>query len=258
MTMSQKKLITILDIPFIHSTQDQMIREIVIPSVEREQKLFIVTANPEIVMYARENPVYKQNILQADYVVADGVGIILASKLLRKPLPERIAGFDLMEAMLVYANNNKKSIFLFGAKDDVVEKAALNINNKYPDIRIAGYHHGYIDLNDDTVLQLIKQTQPDFVFVALGYPKQETWICRNMDQLKKGVFMGVGGSFDVWAEEVKRAPLFWRKLNLEWVYRIITNPKRYKRALKLPKFVFHIFLKNKSSQSQDQKNTPGF
>ncbi|TCT19882.1 N-acetylglucosaminyldiphosphoundecaprenol N-acetyl-beta-D-mannosaminyltransferase [Melghiribacillus thermohalophilus] len=236
----EENRINILDIPFIHSTKKQFFHDIIIPSVENQRKLFIVTANPEIVMYANENPAYKKNILQADCIVADGVGIILASKLIRKPLPERIPGFELMELMLGYANQNKKSIFLFGAKDYVVKKAAQNIRKKYPDILIAGYHHGYVDLNDNTVLELIKHSNPDFVFVALGYPRQENWISRNMKKLNKGIYIGVGGSFDVWGGKVNRAPRLWRNLNLEWLYRIITNPKRYKRAAKLPKFVLHV------------------
>lgn len=233
---------TILNIPFINATKDEFMKEVIVPSVEKEKRLFIVTANPEIVMYARENESYRRKIMQADHIVADGVGIILASKLLRKPLPERIAGFELMESMLTYSNNHQKSIFLFGAKDYVVERAVQNIKKKYPLIKIAGYHHGFVDTADNTVYHFIKKSNADFVFVALGYPKQESWIFHNIKKLNKGIFIGVGGSFDVWAREVKRAPLFWRKLYMEWFYRIITNPKRYKRALKLPKFVLAILL----------------
>ena len=235
-----KETVEILDVPFIHTTKKEFLYNIVFPKVDNENKCFIVTANPEIVMYAKENPSYLETLLKADYVVADGIGIIIASKMLNKTLPERIAGIELMEDMLVYANKHRKSVYLFGAKDHVVKKTVENISRKYPNVKIAGYHHGYVDIEDETVFQQIKETEPDFVFVALGYPKQEEWININKDRLSKGIFMGVGGSFDILAGAAKRAPNIFIKLNLEWLYRLMSNPSRFGRMLKLPKFIIHI------------------
>ena len=238
--MNTVKKTEILGIPFIHTTHNKLMNEIVIPSVINNEQLFIVTANPEIVMYAKENPSYKHTINNADYVVADGVGIIIASKMTKKPLPERIAGFELMESMLKYSNDNGKSIFLFGSKEQVIEKTTSKIKEKYPKIDIAGFHHGYVDLEDESIIEEIEEKEPDFIFVALGYPKQELWIERYKGRLKKGIFMGVGGSFDIWAGEAKRAPKLWIKLNLEWLYRLVSQPKRFKRVLKLPQFLLHV------------------
>ncbi|WP_369405030.1 WecB/TagA/CpsF family glycosyltransferase [Piscibacillus salipiscarius] len=145
-----------------------------------------------------------------------------------------------MEDYLKYANQEQKSVYLLGAKEHVVEKAATKIKNKYPNLVLAGYHHGYIDINDSKIINQIQEAKPDFVFVALGYPKQEEWIYTHKEKLDKGIVMGVGGSFDIWAGEAKRAPKVWLKLNLEWLYRLVTNPTRIKRMVQLPKFLIHV------------------
>jgi N-acetylglucosaminyldiphosphoundecaprenol N-acetyl-beta-D-mannosaminyltransferase len=173
-------------------------------------------------------------------VIPDGSGIILASKILKRPLAERIAGFDFMGDMLRIAAERSLSVYLLGAEDAVVKTAAANIRKQYPNIRIAGFHHGYFDLRDEEVARRVVAANPDFIFVALGFPKQEIWIHRYLPMFEKGVFMGVGGSFDVLAGKAKRAPEFWRRLNLEWLYRLIQQPSRWRRMLALPEFVLAV------------------
>jgi N-acetylglucosaminyldiphosphoundecaprenol N-acetyl-beta-D-mannosaminyltransferase len=208
--------------------------------INNKEKTFLVTANPEIVMYANKDAGYKDIIQGADYLIADGYGIILASKILGNPLPERIPGFEIMTALLEEGNLQGWSVYFFGAKEEVVSKAVTTIEERYENLTIAGYHNGYFDWNDTYVQEEIKATEPDLIFVALGFPKQEQWISSNINHFNKGIFIGLGGSFDVLAGEVKRAPLIWQKLNLEWLYRLIKQPSRWRRMLALPHFILKV------------------
>lgn len=234
-----KQTVEIMDISFINATMEEMV-SIVTERVEKEEKTFIVTANPEIVMHTKQDPDYKKIVQSADYVVADGVGILLAGKWLNKPIVERVAGFDLMMELLTFANSTGKKVYLLGGREETNEKAASAIKRDFPHLHLVGNHHGYFDWADHTIRKEIQALEPDFVFVALGYPKQEQWIEENLPSFSKGVFMGVGGSVDVLAGEVKRAPEVWRNLKLEWLYRLLKQPSRWRRMLAIPKFVFEI------------------
>jgi N-acetylglucosaminyldiphosphoundecaprenol N-acetyl-beta-D-mannosaminyltransferase len=128
-------------------------------------------------------------------------------------------------------------VYFLGANPDVIEKAADHAKEAYPGLKIAGYHHGYFEEEEESVLAEIRETKPDIIFVGLGVPKQEEWIHENRESIPKGLFIGVGGSFDVLAGEVKRAPAAWQKLNIEWLYRLIQRPSRWKRMTVLPIFL---------------------
>jgi N-acetylglucosaminyldiphosphoundecaprenol N-acetyl-beta-D-mannosaminyltransferase len=214
----------------------------------KQEKAFVVTANPEIVMKAVEDKKYKQTIDQASYVVADGIGVVKAAQLLGEPLPERVAGYDLMHQCLKVANDHGLNIYLLGAKDEVLTQAITNINKSYPSAKVVGSHHGFFEWENETIQQEIKQLAPDFVFVALGVPRQEYWIAERLNQFEKGVFIGVGGSFDVIAGNVQRAPEIWQKLNLEWFYRLLKQPSRWRRMLVLPQFAVKV-LREKQKRS---------
>lgn len=237
-----KQKVNILNVEFENKTKAE-VTNLLIHRIDTNHKTFIVTANPEIVMFAQRHPDYKQALDKADFIVPDGIGVILAAKLIKQPLQERIAGFDLMYELLAIANQKAWNVYFLGAKKEVIERAVQNISKTFPNLSVSGYHHGYFDLNDETIAQKVNASQPDLVFVALGYPKQEIWIQKNISSFEKGLFMGVGGSFDVWAGEVKRAPLFWRKLNLEWLYRLIKQPSRWRRMLVLPQFIIKVIKK---------------
>lgn len=206
----------------------------------KECKTFIVTANPEIVMYANEDKEYMKIIQEADYVVPDGSGILLASKRLKQPLQERITGYDLMMELLKEANDENWSIYFLGGKEEVNIKAVNRIQEQFPKVNIIGRHHGYFSLDDEKVPNEIRSLKPDLVFVALGFPRQEQWIYRHYNTFEKGVFIGVGGSVDVLAGTVKRAPQFWQKIQLEWLYRLLQQPSRWRRMLALPKFLLKV------------------
>lgn len=232
----ETKLVPILGIHFVNKSFDDVVAQLE-EYIKSQQKAFIVTANPEIVMYADGHPEYKSIVQAADLVVPDGIGIVIASKILNNPIQERVAGFDLTVRLLELGNKRKWRIYLLGGKPETNQKAVENIRSNYPQLQIAGSHHGFFDWQDPTVTEEIKAANPNIVFVALGFPKQEKWIFENLPQFSKGLFIGVGGSIDVLAGEVKRAPLFWRRLNLEWFYRLLMQPTRWKRMLALPKFL---------------------
>lgn len=236
----ENKEISVLEIPFLNTTEHDLVRYTENILLKKE-KQFIVTANPEIVMYAQKDDHYKQILRSANIVIPDGIGIIIASKMLGTPLKERIAGFDFMQKLLHVANNHRMRIFLLGAREDVVRQTKENIQKQFPNIQIVGFRNGYFDIKDSSVLKMVQETKPDLVFVALGFPKQERWIYEHLDQFSSGVFLGVGGSFDVISGKVKRAPKLWRKMNLEWLYRLIQQPSRWKRMTALPKFLFEIW-----------------
>ncbi|MFE7060652.1 WecB/TagA/CpsF family glycosyltransferase [Sutcliffiella sp. NPDC057660] len=233
--------IKILGIPFHKVTMKGIVDELE-DKIKNNDKSFIVTANPEIVLYADKNYEYKQTLLSADYILPDGIGVVIASKILKKPLPERVPGYDLMHNLLAKMELGQRKLYMVGAKEEVLEKAVKKVSNLYPNVEIVGKNHGFFELNDTAIITDIKDKEPDLILVALGFPRQETWISRNVQNVKKGLFIGVGGSFDVLAGEVKRAPIMWQKLNIEWLYRLIQQPSRWKRMLALPYFLIKIIM----------------
>lgn len=232
--------VTILDIPFMNVYFDEMV-SLISGRIVEERRTFIVTANPEIVMETEKDYDYKSYVLNADYVVPDGNGILWAANFLKEPLFERIAGYDLMVKLLQLSNIRGWKVFLLGGREDVNLKAAQAIEKDYPGIKLVGRHHGFFDWNEDKLQREIQMSQPDIILVALGVPKQEKWIAENLSYFSKGIFIGVGGSIDVLAGEVKRAPEIWIKLRLEWLYRLLKQPTRWRRMLSIPKFMLKIF-----------------
>jgi len=200
-----------------------------------------VTANPEVVMQANENPTVKGYLNQATYICADGIGVIKAAQILGDSLPERVTGYDTMVKLLEVGQQKHFKVYLLGAQKETIEKTIANIHKDYPNVEVVGYHDGFFDWNTNHIADDIAALQPDLVFVALGVPRQEKWITENLDKFSKGVFIGVGGSFDVIAGTVKRAPVIWQKLNLEWLYRLLRQPSRFIRMLVLPRFALKVF-----------------
>ena len=198
-------------------------------NIIKENKMFIVTANPETLMIAETNIDFKNALLDdKTTIIADGIGIIKGSKMLKYNAKETIPGVELCSQLFEYCNELKKTIFLFGAKEDVLTKLVKVINTDYPDAIICGYENGYVE-NKSDVFSKIADLNPDVVLVALGIPAQELFIYNNLDKFKKGIFVGVGGSFDVLSGVKKRAPKAFRNLHLEWLYRLLKEPKRCKR-----------------------------
>lgn len=233
------KTVDILGVPFTYTDQTAFISTLD-KYISDQQRSFIVTANPEIVMKAKNDSGFMEIIKKATHIVADGIGIVKAAQLLRTPLPGRVTGYDTMIGLLAVANEKKYSIYLLGAEKETLQKAVETIQSDYPNISIAGSHDGYFDWENNTISEEVIKLQPDIVFVALGVPKQEQWIAEHLSSFTSGLFIGVGGSIDVIAGTVKRAPIFWQRLNLEWFYRLLKQPSRWKRMMALPLFAFQI------------------
>ncbi|MDN4492141.1 WecB/TagA/CpsF family glycosyltransferase [Ureibacillus aquaedulcis] len=234
------KKVTIMGVPFLHIDQKGFV-SLLENRIQQKEKTFVVTANPEVVMTANENPQVMQYLEKATYICADGIGVVKAAQILGESLPERVTGYDSMIQLLQAGNQKHYKIFLLGAQNDTLQKAVDNIHATYPNVEIVGYQDGYFNWEDNDIAERIAQTQPDLVFVALGVPRQEKWISENVDKFSHGVFIGVGGSFDVIAGTVKRAPVIWQKMNLEWLYRLLSQPTRFKRMLSLPRFAIKVY-----------------
>ncbi len=213
--------------------------------VRTEGVSMIFTPNPEIVMCAKNDAELKSILNFADLCTADGIGVVYASKILGSPVPERVAGFDLVCALLERMSKTGDGVFLFGAKPGVAEAAKVKMEEKYPGIVVSGTHNGYFKPEDeDGIVEEINTSGAKLLLVCLGAPKQEKWIAQNQNRLNVNLCMGVGGTLDVFAGTAKRAPEIFIKLNLEWAYRILKNPSRIGRFAALPKFVIEV-LKNR-------------
>ena len=215
------------------------------------RKASIITPNSEMIVLAQEDKELADTINNSDLSVADGAGVVLASKLYHDPLTERVAGFDLMQELLKLAFDNDYSLYFLGGAAGVVEEAVSNTCLKYPGINISGHHHGFLDSEMEmNIIKEINNLSPDILFLGMGVPLQEKFIKRNFKNLNVDVLMTVGGSFDVLAERVKRAPLWMQRLNLEWFYRLLQEPKRFGRMLALPRFVILVILDSFRKQKQ--------
>ena len=196
---------------------------------------YIVTANPEIVLHCREDAAYAAAVNGAALVLADGVGDLCAARILGTPLPERVTGADLVPRLLSRLAQRSGSVFLYGARPGVAERAGEKLKSAYPGLRIAGAENGYI--SDETALfAALEQKKPDLLLLGLGAPRQELWMARNWQKIN-AVMIGVGGLLDVFAGDIPRAPESWQRLGLEWLYRLLREPKRLKRMIRLPKIL---------------------
>lgn len=204
--------------------------------IDEHSSAYMVTPNPEIVMQTWESSEVCDAVNGADIVIPDGIGVVKASKLLGTPLKERLPGIEIATEILKYIAAAGKSVFLLGAKPGVAEMAAEQMKKDFPGINICGTNDGYFK-DDGPVVEKINAAKPDFLLVCLGAPKQELWMARNRAALDVGLMAGLGGTLDVFAGTVQRAPEFWQKLNLEWFYRCLKEPVRFKRIYKLPLFL---------------------
>ena len=200
---------------------------------------YAVTPNPEIVWLARKQPQLMDALNGADLVVPDGIGIVYAARILGTPLPARVPGIELAAGLLQRLAESEQSVFLLGAKPGVAERAAEQLRVQYPSLMIAGTENGYFR-EDGPVIERINACSPTLLFVCLGFPRQELWMAENRERINAGLMLGLGGSLDVFAGDVKRAPEAWRRLNLEWFYRLIHRPSRIGRMMKLPVFLLAV------------------
>ncbi len=204
----------------------------------------VIAVNPEKVTKAWRDPVLARQLADAGLLLPDGIGVVLAARLLGIGRFERVPGSEFMPALCALAARRGSRVYLFGARPDVVDRVRTRLLADYPGIAIAGAQHGFVS-NDEMpgVVARINEAGTDIVFLALGSPRQEQWMARYLPHLRVKICQGVGGTFDVLAGVVKRAPVVWRRVHLEWLYRLLAEPARWRRQTALPEFAYHVLRK---------------
>lgn len=242
--MNQKfPTVKILQIPVFSGSRERA-NAYITKRIENQSTAIIFTPNPEILWQAHKDKALFSLLSEADLLLPDGVGVTLAARLRGTPMRERITGIDTGEWLLRYAAEHAHSVFLLGGKEGVAERAKNALCQKIPTLKICGTHHGYFDKRTEcrenqAVLQKIRDAQPDFLFVCFGFPAQERWISENAEALPfLRVAIGLGGALDVWSGNIKRAPKMIQKCGMEWLWRAAREPKRVKRLLCLPRFLW--------------------
>jgi N-acetylglucosaminyldiphosphoundecaprenol N-acetyl-beta-D-mannosaminyltransferase len=210
----------------------------------------VMTVNPEFIMIAKRDSTFRTALTHATLCVPDGVGIILASRILGTPMKERITGSDSIPRFAAIAAAHGIRIFLLGAAPGIAERAAKVLQARNPGLIIAGTFSGSPRAEEeDDICERIERTRPHVLLVAYGPPKQDLWIARTQARLKINLAIGVGGTFDFIAGRIKRAPQWMQHMGLEWLYRLMREPKRWKRMLTLPEFAAAVFREKIISQS---------
>ena len=200
---------------------------------------YVVTPNPEIVEVCRENPEAMTVVNGADLVLPDGIGVVKGAAMLGTPLKGRVPGIEFAAGLMAEMAKSGKTLYLLGAKPGVADLAAEKLKGNFPGLNIVGTHDGYFK-EDGPIVEDIRKSGADVVFVCLGAPKQEFWMTNNGPASGAHLMCGLGGSLDVFAGVVERAPKFWCDHGLEWFYRLCKEPKRIGRMMKLPLFLMHV------------------
>lgn len=226
--------VDVLGVAFDNVTLDEAVDR-AMALLEQEGPHMAATPNPEIVQCAQKDRELSDILAGADLVLPDGIGIVQAAKILGRPLKGRVPGIDFAAALMDKMAEAGKRLFLLGAAPGVAEQAAANLQADHPGLVVCGVHDGYFK-EDEPVVQKIRDARADVVFVCLGFPKQEKWIAAHGADTGARLLIGLGGSLDVFAGKVERAPEGFQKLGLEWLYRLMKQPSRIGRMAKLPLF----------------------
>ena len=247
------KKLSIMGVRINNVTMNEVV-ETIENKIENNEQYVIYTPNTEIVMMCQKDEEFLQLLNKSDVNIPDGIGLIYASKLKKNPLKEKVAGYDLSVNLLKMANEKKLKLFVVGGKPGVAEMAMEKALDTYPDINVVGSQHGYFkgshlgNFGHEEELKIIEDinnAEPDILFVGFGAKKQEQWIEYNKNKIKAKIIIGNGGTLDGLAGNVKRAPEIFIKLGLEWFYRLIKEPRRIKRQILLPIFMFKVIFGNK-------------
>ena len=232
--------IKILGVP-VHPYTMKGAVEKILERVSQSKKTFVVTANAEIIMMGQSDAEYMEILNNAALVLPDGAGTVWAGRKLGYEVPERVAGYDLFLNLMTEAAQKKLKVFFFGSAPGVAEEAKQKCEILYPGVLIVGCRDGYFKDEDNlAIVEEINNSGADLLFVALGAPKQEKWLTKFQDILKPSLLMGIGGSFDVVAGKMERAPKWMQDASLEWLFRLYKQPSRLGRMLVLPKFVIKV------------------
>lgn len=239
--MQIKKPVKILGVPVHPLTMNESVA-VLEEKLHKKEQAFVVTANAEIIMMCQQDKEYNNIVSeQADLVLPDGAGAVWAGRYLGNEVPERVAGFDLYNQLLKLSADKGYKAYFFGGAPGVAEAAKNKAEELYPGVQIVGCRNGYFtEAEEEAIIKEINDAAPDMLFVALGAPKQEKWLVKYRNQLKPRVLMGIGGSFDVLAGKMERAPKWMQEASLEWAFRLYKQPSRFMRMLALPKFVLKV------------------
>ena len=238
--MNDITTIKILGVP-VHPYTMKGAVEKILERVSQSKKTFVVTANAEIIMMGQSDDEYMEILNNAALVLPDGAGTVWAGRKLGYEVPERVAGYDLFLNLMTEAAQMKLKVFFFGSAPGVAEEAKQKCEMLYPGVSIVGCRDGYFKEEDNlAIVEEINNSGADLLFVALGAPKQEKWLTKFQDILKPSLLMGIGGSFDVVAGKMERAPKWMQDASLEWLFRLYKQPSRLGRMLVLPKFVIKV------------------
>ena len=222
----------------IHCVTMEQAMEIARGFLREDRPRHIVTADASMLVMATEDAALRDLVNTSDLVVPDSTGVVWGTKRVGQPAPERVPGVDLMERLCELGGELRLTAYFLGAAPGVATEAARKLEAKYPGFRVVGEHHGFLQPGDEAKIEEeIRALKPDLLFVAMGIPKQEKWIRQRLETLGVPVSMGVGGSFDCHSGRVQRAPRIFQKLSIEWLYRLATNPSKYKKVALLPVFV---------------------
>lgn len=225
----------ILGVGFDSLTMDEAVAR-TIELIESKQTSFVVTPNAEIAYECLKNKDICNIINRSDLVVPDGAGVVLASRIVKNPVKQKVAGVELAEALLGELAKRGKRLFLLGAKPGVAQRAAMKMISMAPGLIVCGTQDGYFKTDKDAI-DAINEARPDLVFVCLGAPKQEIWMHAHAKDIVPCTMMGLGGTLDIFAGEATRAPEIYIKLNLEWLHRLMKEPSRIGRMMRLPKYI---------------------
>lgn len=201
--------------------------------IEKEGFHYAVTPNPEFILTAKQDEQFRAVLNSADLALADGIGVVYAAKILGRPLKGKVTGIDFAQGLLTSMAQTGRTLFLLGAKPGVAERAAEKLRAAHPGLIICGTHDGYFQ-DDTPVVEEIRAAGADVIFVCLGAPKQELWMVQHGPDTGARLAVGLGGSLDVFAGTVERAPDAWQKAGMEWLYRLIKEPNRFGRMARLP------------------------
>jgi N-acetylglucosaminyldiphosphoundecaprenol N-acetyl-beta-D-mannosaminyltransferase len=216
----------ILGVPVDALTMKEVLDQVDKTIVQRG-RLRIGVVNAAKLVHMRRDPTLRTDVLSCNLILADGASVVWASRLLGRPLPERVAGIDLMLGMLRRGNEKRYRVYCLGASEGVLAAAVARITAEYRHVHLVGHHHGYFTPQEEpAIVAAIAGAQPDILLVGISSPKKERFLARWSDQLGVPVCHGVGGSFDVFGGRVRRAPLSWQRLGLEWLYRVKQEPRR--------------------------------
>lgn len=233
----ERNTVDVMGIPVDNVIMSEAV-DAVLSFLDQEGVHTVFTPNAEMMMAAGEDRELEHILKNADLVIPDGAGVVLASRILGKGLREKVAGFDLVKSLLTVSERRKIKFFLFGGMPGTAEAAAEKILSACPGAEIAGTRNGYFSRDEESeIVALINSSKADILLVALGAPKQEKWIYAHRGELKVKVCMGVGGTLDAISGKVKPAPEFFRRNGLEWLYRLCREPRRFKRMLALPRYI---------------------